>query len=162
MASTNRILVKMRPQAALGAAAGSQMNLRPLYDLGTPAPIWLGLAAEPQWFLADLPDGGPNPWDAAHARVADQLGVAESDVVAAEPDLLQKYEDVNEVAKPGQAFAAGTDCNPRGQATDQGRPGGTAFGWHLQDAFSQLASAREMKPNSPIPLSNRIESNPGH
>jgi subtilisin family serine protease len=151
MASTNRILVKMRPQAALGAAAGSQMNLRPLYDLGTPAPAGFGLAAEPQWFLADLPDGGPNPWDAAHARVADQLGVAESDVVAAEPDLPQKYEDVNEVAKPGQAFAAGTDCNPRGQATDQGRPGGTAFGWHLQDAFSQLASAREMVGGFSVP-----------
>src|ERR1035438_6545623 len=120
MASNNRILVKMRPQAALGATAGSQMNLRPLYDLGAPAPAGFGLAAAPQWFLADLPDGGPNPWDAAHASVADQLGVAQSDVVAAEPDLPQKYDDVNEVAKPGQAFAAGTDCTPRGQATDQG------------------------------------------
>jgi subtilisin family serine protease len=142
MASTNRILVKMRPQAALGAAAASKTNLRPLYDLGAPSTAGFGLAAAPQWYLADLPDGGPNPWDAAHASVADQLGVAESDVVAAEPDLPQKYEDVNEVAKAGQPFAAGTNCTPQPQATDQGRAGGPGFGWHLQDAYSQLGSAR--------------------
>jgi subtilisin family serine protease len=144
MTSTNRILVKMRPQAALGAAAGPQTNLRPLYDMGAPPlAAGFGVSAALQWFIADLPDGGPNPWDAAYARVADQLGVAESDVVAAEPDLLQTYDDVNEVAKAGQAFPAGADCTPRQQATDGGRPAGPAFGWHLQDAFSQLASARD-------------------
>jgi hypothetical protein len=143
MAPTNRILVKMRPQAALKAAAASQTNLRPLYDFAAAASSGFGLAAEPQWFLAELPDGGQNPWDAAYARVADQLGVAQSDVVVAEPDLPQQFDDGNEVARPGQAFTAGANCNANPQATDQGRPAGPGFAWHLQDAFSQLASARD-------------------
>jgi hypothetical protein len=62
MASTNRILVKMSPQAALGAAAGPQTNLRPLYDMGAlPAAAGFGISATPQWFIADLPDWGPEP-----------------------------------------------------------------------------------------------------
>ena len=143
MASSNRILVKMRPQAALAAVSASQTNLRPLYENVTPMAPGFGVDAAPQWFVADLPDGGPNPWDAAYAQVADQLGVAQSDVVAAEPDMQQSYPDANEIAKPGQAFAAGADCTPRPQATTGPRPTGPAFGWHLQDAFSQLGSARD-------------------
>jgi hypothetical protein len=38
-----------------------------------PAATGFGLQAEPQWFLADLPDGGLNPWDAVYAQVADQM-----------------------------------------------------------------------------------------
>jgi subtilisin family serine protease len=142
MASTTRILVKMRSQAALAASAASQTNLRPLYEIGAPAATGLGLRAEPQWFLADLPDGGPNPWDAVYAQVADQLGVAESDVIAAEPDLAQSYPDSNEIARVGQALAV-ADCTPKPQATTGPRPTGPGFGWHLQDAFSQLGSARD-------------------
>ena len=129
MAESNRILVKMRPQAAFGAAAASRTNLRPLFDTGVPAAGGFGLAAspfglsaEPQWFLADLPDGGPNPWDAAHAQVADQLGVAGSDIAMAEPDLVQSYPDANEIAVPGQPFAAAGNCNPRPQASDSRPP----------------------------------------
>jgi subtilisin family serine protease len=143
MASTNRILVKMRPQAALAAAAASQTNLRPLYEAPAQPANGLGLAAEPQWFLADLPDGGPNPWDAAYAQVADQLGVAASDVIAAEPDLQQSYPDSNEITKGGQAFTAAADCTANPQATTGPRPTGPGFAWHLQDAFSQLGSARD-------------------
>src|SRR6266481_3211909 len=142
MASTTRILIKMRPQAALAASAASQTNLRPLYETGAPAATGFGLQAEPQWFLADLPDGGRNPWDAVYAQVADQLGVAGSDVIAAEPDLAQSYPDSNEIAKAGQAFTA-TDCTPKPQATTGPRQTGPGFAWHLQDAFSQLGSARD-------------------
>jgi Subtilase family len=142
MTSSTRILIKMRPQTALRAVAASQTNLRPLYDLA-PTTIGFALQAEPQWFLADLPDGGPNAWDVVYTQVAGQLGVAESDVIAAEPDLAQSYPDSNEIARAGQAFAAAADCTAKAQATTGPRPTGPAFGWHLQDVYSQLGSARD-------------------
>ena len=50
---------------------------------------------------AELPDTvGPNPWDVAYARVADQLGIDESGVLFAEPDLEQRFED-QEFSRPG-------------------------------------------------------------
>ncbi len=91
---TSRILVKLRPSNALRAAE-SRANLRPLYDAPPEATPAFGLDSAPQWFLADLPDGAASPWDLAHARVAEQLGVAESDVVFAEPDIVHNvYRDV--------------------------------------------------------------------
>ena len=77
MPTPNRVLVKLRPQTALGATA-SRANLRPLYDTGATVSSF-GLEAAPAWYLAELPDGGPTPWDAAHAQIADQLGVSDSD-----------------------------------------------------------------------------------
>ena len=141
MPAPNRVLVKLRPATALGAAA-SRANLRPLYDTGAPV-SGFGLEATPAWYLAELPDGGPTPWDAAHAQIADQLGVDDSDVIFAEPDLVQSYPDVNERNKGDQPFALGTDCNPTPQRTEGGRATGPGFGWHLQDAFSQLGAARD-------------------
>ena len=140
MAKTNRILVKLRPSVALAAAA-PRANLRPLFEPAAP-PGGLGLAAAPAWHLADLPDGGPTPWDAAHARVADQLGIAESDVLYAEPDLPQRYETANERSRPDQPFAVGQDCGDEAQRADGGRVAGPGFAWHLKDDFSQLGSAR--------------------
>src|ERR1041385_6512249 len=66
----NRILVKLRPRVALRAAE-SRANLRPLRMPVAGAPDAFAIGAEPQWFLADLPDGAATPWDLAHARVAD-------------------------------------------------------------------------------------------
>src|SRR5690242_2387682 len=102
MAASNRVIVKIRPRTALAAAA-ARANIRPLYDTGAPA-SGFGLEDTPAWYLADLPDGGPTPWDAAHAQIADQLGVDESDVIFAEPDLAQSYPDVNERNKGDQPF----------------------------------------------------------
>ena len=73
MAKTYRVLIKLRPSVGLTAAVRG--NLRPLYETVTAAGS-PGLTAEPAWYLAELPDGGPTAWDSAHARVADQLGVA--------------------------------------------------------------------------------------
>ncbi len=139
MANTNRILVKLRPSAL--AAAAPRANLRPLWDPGAPSG-GLGLAAAPAWHLADLPDGGPTPWDASHARVADQLGVAESDVLFAEPDLPQSHPDLNEKHRGDPGFALGSDCQATEQQDSGGRVKGPAFAWHLRDEFSQLGSAR--------------------
>jgi hypothetical protein len=38
--------------------------------------------------LAVSPGAQANPWDFPHVRVADQLGVAEDDIVFAEPDWV--------------------------------------------------------------------------
>ena len=83
--STDRLLVKLRPSGMLKAAE-PRVNLRPLYDTPQAKAAILGIGAEPQWFLADLPGGSENPWDLAHARIAGELGIAESDVVFIEPD----------------------------------------------------------------------------
>src|SRR5438105_2757493 len=137
----NRVMVKLHPRTALAAAA-SRVELRPLFD--TPASTaGFELEAAPAWYLADLPDGGPTPWDAAHQQVADQLGVNSSDVIFAEPDLPQSYPDANEPNRGDQPFALGGDCNPSPQKSDGGRATGPGFGWHLQDAYSQLGSARD-------------------
>src|SRR5690349_6260814 len=84
--STNHLLVKLRPTTALRAAE-SRAKLRPLFDTSRPTGGF-AVGAEPQWFVAELPDGAATPWDLAHARVADQLGVADSDVLFVEPDLV--------------------------------------------------------------------------
>jgi subtilisin family serine protease len=140
MANTNRILVKLRSSVALATAA-PRANLRLLFEPAAPSGV-LGVAAAPAWYIADLPDGGPTPWDVSHARVADQLGIAASDVLFAEPDLPQSYETANERSCPDQPFAVGQDCDDEPQTADGGRATGPGFAWHLQDDFSQLALAR--------------------
>jgi hypothetical protein len=75
----NRVLVKLRASAPLGAAAANA-NLRPVFDRSF-AIGGLGADIAPQWFIADVPDlplsavRQPHPWDFAHARLADQIGV---------------------------------------------------------------------------------------
>ena len=141
---TNRVLVKLRPSNALKAAE-SRANLRPLYE--TPeaaAPTTFGFDSTPQWFLADLPDEAATPWDLAHARVADQLGVSESDVLFAEPDLVHNiYQDANEQSV-AQGFAAGDEClaNPQDQ-THGKKVGPDEFAWHLGNDYTQLSKARD-------------------
>ncbi|HEX8117223.1 MAG TPA: S8/S53 family peptidase, partial [Pyrinomonadaceae bacterium] len=103
-----------------------------------------GLDSAPRWFLAELPDGAATPWDLAHARVAAQLGVSESDVVFAEPDLFHNvYRDANE-EEVGPAFAATDKCEANPQDGTHGKAlGPEQFAWHLGPEFSQLGAARE-------------------
>lgn len=138
----NRILVKLRPSASLGAAERSA-SLRPLFEDATHD--GMGAAGEARWFVAELGDGAETPWDLAHARVADQLGVAASDVVFAEPDLVHDiYPDPTGPAASG-AFAIAPDCdNPRRQNDNGGAAiGPTNEAWHLDKKYSQLGAARE-------------------
>lgn len=144
-----RVLLKLKPSTALRAAE-SRTGLRPLYDSEADHQALLGIGATPRWFLADLPDGAGEGdgggWDAAHARVADQLGVAPSDVVFVEPDLVQGHvpppPDSERLGE--MPFAVGDDCAPQDQEGGGGRAKGPAgvFGWHLDDDFTQLARAR--------------------
>jgi subtilisin family serine protease len=144
MANANRILIKLRPGVAL-AATEPRANLRPLYQ-STPTTNAFGAAEAPSWYLADLPDSvGPNPWDLAHARVADQLGIDESAVLFAEPDLDQSFNDGSDPDPIGIPLDGAPDpCASFVKQDDTHRKviGPDIFAWHLLDDFTQLGSAR--------------------
>ena len=141
--ANTQILVKLRSSAA-ALQAGARSNLRPLrVTIPGSAPAF-GIDTEPQWFIADLPNDAANPWDLAHTRVADQLGVADGDVMFAEPDLVHgTFPDDGDVA-PGSTVVVGKNCEPLGQNAENGQAvGPDKVAWHLDDEFSQLGSARD-------------------
>jgi hypothetical protein len=141
MPSSNRILVKLKPTAAL-AAADSRANLRLLHD-EAPQSVRLGLASTPAWYIADLRDGGPTPWDLAHAQVAEQLGIDQSSIVFAEPDIQQSFNDGSTPPGAGLALTAQPDCTEVPQDGSHNKVVAQPDGWHLDEAFSQLKSARD-------------------
>jgi hypothetical protein len=147
IAGSDVLLVKLRPSDRLGAA-DSRLDLEPLHD-GPPAgSSALGLDSRPSWFLARL-EGAENPWDMAHDQIAAQLGIDESDVLFAEPDLVhQLYVDGPEgPSGETELFAAKDRCEATPQDASKGKvakPG--EFAWHLDDNFTQLRSARNLVP----------------
>ena len=144
MPTSSRILIKLLPAAGLAAAARAQ-TYGP-FTIRLRVGMSFGLATAPAWFVADLSDTvGPNPWDLAHARVADQLGIDASAVVFAEPDLAQSFNDGSQTPSEGVALAAAADpCAPIAQDSTHGKKVGppNEFAWHLGDRYSQLRSAR--------------------
>jgi hypothetical protein len=140
MPQSQRLLLKLRPQTALGAR-NPRVNLRPLFDAG-PEPAAFGLTGSSSaWYIADVTPTGPTPWDAAHNQAAVAIGLDSSAVLFAEPDLPQSYPDSNEANAGGSPFAASQpNCTFQDQDNDQ-RPPGPGFAWHLRDEFSQLGSA---------------------
>src|SRR6185369_17499052 len=139
--ANNRLLVKLLPTASL-AAADPRANLRPLFD-SAPQTMAFGLGAAPAWFLADLPDGAVTPWDLAHSQVASQLGVDESAVIFAEPDLEQSFPDTNEKNPGGvRMLALEESCGSVPQQDTGGKIlGPDRFAWHLEDHSTQLRKA---------------------
>jgi subtilisin family serine protease len=138
MANRNRVLLKLRPTAGL-AAADRRTNLRPLYEPALPASE-LGLAQPAQWYVADLADA-PTAWDAAHTQIAAQLGIDESAVLFAEPDLEHRiFADPDEKA---EGFAIGSNCQNTPQSSNGGRATHEGFAWHLGKDFSGLGPARD-------------------
>ncbi len=140
-AAPTRVIVEMRPSAALGAAGG-RTHLRPLFEERGRSGE-LSAADTPRWYLADLPHGAETPWDLAHARVADQLGVAPADVLHVEPDLVHSVYLRPHERAPDRGLAADGDCDARPQNNDGGQASGDVDGWHLGDAYSQLRRAQE-------------------
>lgn len=140
----SQILVKLRPSGALRAAE-SRARLEPLYERRGAGARELGLGAAPQWFLADLPEGARSPWDLAHGRIADQLGIAASDVLFAEPDLVHPVYPAPDGTEPDRRFAVGEDCKAVEQDADHDKAVGPedVFAWHLGDDFTQLGTARK-------------------
>src|SRR5678815_6000774 len=114
MAGTIPILVKVRSRSA-GMALAATGKLRPLFasraagtgDGSGAGTLGLADGAAPAWFLAEVSDGEPTPWDATHARIADQLGLAEPDIIQAEPDLVQSFNAVDAPGADGRPFAVG-------------------------------------------------------
>ncbi|HEU4796414.1 MAG TPA: S8 family serine peptidase, partial [Pyrinomonadaceae bacterium] len=147
----NRVLVKLLPTPTL-AAASAKVKLRPLSSQPVTQNVF-GISTDPAWYVAELPDTvGPNPWDIAHARVADQLGIEESAVLFVEPDLEQSFPD-QEFSRPGgMGLGAAPDpCAPVGQDGERNKAVGPAnvYAWHLEAEFSQLRAAREAVNFSP-------------
>jgi subtilisin family serine protease len=139
---TNRLLVKLLPSVSL-AASDPRANLRPLYDSPQRTAAF-GLGGQPDWFLADLPEGADTPWDLAHSQVAGQLGIDDSAIVFAEPDLENSFPDTNEKNPGGAALALDANCdNVPQQDFDGKKKGPDKFAWHLDDEFTQLRSARQ-------------------
>ncbi len=137
----NRLLVKLLPTVSL-AAADPRTNLRPLFE-SAPQTAAFGIGAAPAWFIADVPDEAATPWDLAHAQVAGQLGIDESAVLFAEPDLPQSFVDTNEKNPGGGPFALDASCGSIPQQDNGGKiKGPDKFAWHLDDEFTQLRSAR--------------------
>jgi hypothetical protein len=123
-----RVLVKVRTAPAL-ALAPAQANVRPLFDEPLAQPAAFGVSTAQEWHAVDVA-GEQNPWDAAHRQAADALGLKLSDIVYAEPDLLQApLAGVNPPLAP--AALVGEPVPPS--------PG---FAWHLRDDYAQLAAAR--------------------
>ncbi|HSS50097.1 MAG TPA: S8 family serine peptidase [Thermoanaerobaculia bacterium] len=115
-----------------------------MYDTPQVTTGGFGLDSALQWFIAELPGGAATPWDLAHTRVAAQLGISESDVIFAEPDILHTvFQDTNEKA-PSQPFAVGEDCTANPQDGTNGKAvGPDVFAWHLGPDFTQLGQARD-------------------
>src|SRR5215218_1868385 len=124
-------------------AAAPQANLRPLHR-SAPSDTRLRLESEPAWYVADLAVDAENPWDQAHVQVAAQLGIDDSAILFAEPDLVHRiYRDANEF-DPDHPFAAGDNCVASLQDDAHGKAvGPDRFAWHLDDDFTELRSARD-------------------
>src|SRR5205823_8137557 len=55
--------------------------------------------------------GAETPWDLAHSQVASQLGIDQSAILFAEPDLAQSFPDTNEKNPGGEPLALDAACN---------------------------------------------------
>ncbi len=133
--------------------AGVPFDLELLFAVRTP-----GVALAPsghEWYLA-RPSGsvaGVNPWDLAHeAHARFTVGPAAAagfspDFI--EPDLLQQWPHEAAPGGPGLTTAV-SECVFEDQ--DHELPFRAAeFAWHLDDAFSQLRSARaQVGPNPTV------------
>lgn len=139
------LLVKLRPSSQLRAAQ-TRVDLEPLHHRPPAGVSSFGLDARPQWYLARLVEGADTPWDQAHAQVAHQLGIDESDVLFAEPDLVHRvFVDGEEAVDASSPFAAAADCVANPQDATRGKAvGPDDFAWHLGNGHSQLEEARSM------------------
>lgn len=140
---SDALLVKLRSSPRSGFLARG-VDLEPLYE--TPAHSQdFNLGAEPQWVLARLADLADNPWDQAHAQVAAQLGIDESEVLFVEPDLIHRIFDSGDGNDDATLLAVGGQCDPVPQDGKKGKAvGPDTFAWHLGATFSQLGPARAL------------------
>ena len=155
-----RFLIKLRDGGAQAATPlsmeGASFKLTPLSSSpGGPAGGFGAAApAGAAWFVAQ-PDGqnsleiarseigGKNDWDAAHEFVGKAFAGRENDVLAIEPDIVQKWvPDARFEAVEGSPFAARDRCSDP-ELIDRDFVSGRAIAWHLDDDFTGLKAARD-------------------
>lgn len=97
--------------------------------------VWL--LASPESDNAEL-----SPWDWAHLSMrSEAVQRASGEVLYIEPDIEHQW--IHEKKVPGvfaESFSDQPTCTPDGH--NSAFPDGGSFAWHLDDRFSQLASAR--------------------
>lgn len=138
---TGVLLAKLRATERLGAAG--RVDVEPLREPaeGARRP-GLGFDGSPQWFRVQVePDA--SAWDQAHARVAAQLGIDESDVLFVEPDLAQTIFLDDTADDVAGGLGVGGKCEPIPQDATRNKAVGDGFAWHLGPGFSQLGQARD-------------------
>ncbi|MGI9600644.1 MAG: S8 family serine peptidase [Acidimicrobiales bacterium] len=141
-AASEILLAKIRPSNNLFAAAG-RVDLEPLYERSPgEGSARLGLDEAPQWFMLRV-EPAATPWDQAHTQVAHQLGIDESDVLFAEPDLIHDIFTEGDAPGSRAGFALDEDCQSVPQDNGSGKPVGDGFAWHLGSQFTQLGQARD-------------------
>ncbi len=80
------------PTAQGFAGPGGKLKLEsPLFSDGGSRRRGAGVAPGARWYSAKFTDATENPWDACHALVAGDLGIAPGSVELAEPDLEQQW-----------------------------------------------------------------------
>lgn len=158
MRASGDFLIRIESSAATALAAAGPLNVtaagttfafEPLFEVPIPAtPGAVGLAAAPSravWHRARaVGTAVGSAWDAAY-QVAQQAGVALSarnaKVTHVEPDLIQEW--LTEPPPFTGLKAAGDNFHDQ---DDKGgkfaTPKPRKFAWHLDDAFTGLASAR--------------------
>ncbi|MDP1027769.1 S8 family serine peptidase [Sphingomonas sp. KR1UV-12] len=131
------LLLKVRRSPDGGAPPGIgslTMGAEPLMSVEAD-PVGAGVAPAPRatWYRLDASE---HPWDQAHAVMRMGFAAGSGDVLAAEPEFEQQW----------MAGPAGARCIAEPQDPTGGRPVGPHPRWHLDDAFSGLASARASVP----------------
>jgi hypothetical protein len=138
---TGMILAKIRSTDRLMGVAGS--TIEPLRLATDRAPNPFAVDGEPRWFMVQT-DPSASPWDQAHDRVADQLGIDAGDVLFAEPEMQHSIFAPGNGEPPAiDGFAAAAECVDVPQDKGNGKQFGKTSFWHLDAQHSQLAQARK-------------------
>lgn len=150
--SAIRLLLKVRPSAALGFARGhlalngSQFQVEPLFREARPPALGMAASNRPLWLVAEAVQQNTNPWDDAHALAS---AGEHNGLEYAEPDILNQWHGFEERFSPGLGI---DNAACKLNEPDPKWPFNNAVAWHLGDNFSQLCSARKQagSPTKPI------------
>jgi len=147
---TGVVLAKLRSTQQL-LSVSDRHDIEPLHETApnSQSPEAFALDSRPRWFAIRTEESA-NPWDQAHNRVADQLGLAPDDVLFVEPDLIHNiYNDTNEDALAGD-LSLDKDCAPIPQDGRYGKVKGDGFAWHMNGSHTQLARASKQPFAEPL------------
>ena len=155
--SRTRLLIEVAPEVEptevageVSDAEGAVYRIAPSGSVraraaqGPAAPVWL--TATPASTTSDV-----HPWDLAHGFASQPSTRTTPPVQFVEPDLLQEFVYERPPEAREMFRFGGRVCEPGAPSSDW--PSREEFAWHLDDDFSQLASARELVG---APSGNRV------